>query len=276
MFKISEFSRLSRIPLQTLRYYDHLGILKPTKTDESTGYRYYSAEQLLEINRIIIFKELGFTLQQIAHLLQEEISGEQIRGMLRLKESEIERLLDIERSKLSQIKERIQLVEREGRMDKDQEVVNKCVEEMHMITYASPGALDDIPTLFEIFNGLLDSRLRSFLSSPQIVLWNTPGSTAHAFELEVGYTVKTDILKLPEYLNQRFLPAEKVATLLFRSDSAFSETACIDLATWIEHNGYRIRSDRPGREIYVPLSGEPDIHLIEIQIPIVEKGFVYE
>ncbi|QGG53939.1 MerR family transcriptional regulator [Lysinibacillus pakistanensis] len=276
MFKISEFSRLSRIPLQTLRYYDHLGILKPTKTDESTGYRYYSAEQLLEINRIIIFKELGFTLQQIAHLLQEEISGEQIRGMLRLKESEIERLLDIERSKLSQIKERIQLVEREGRMDKDQEVVIKCVEEMHMITYASPGALDDIPTLFEIFNGLLDSRLRSFLSSPQIVLWNTPGSTAHAFELEVGYTVKTDILKLPEYLNQRFLPAEKVATLLFRSDSAFSETACIDLATWIEHNGYRIRSDRPGREIYVPLSGEPDIHLIEIQIPIVEKGFVYE
>ena len=276
MFKISEFSRLSRIPLQTLRYYDQLGILKPTKTDESTGYRYYSAEQLLEINRIIIFKELGFTLQQIAHLLQEEISAEQIRGMLRLKESEIERLLDIERSKLSQIKERIQLVEREGRMDKDQEVVIKCVEEMHMITYASPGTLDDIPTLFEIFNGLLDSRFRSTLSSPQMVLWNTPDSGAHAFELEVGYTVKTDTLKLPEHLNQRFLPAEKVATLLFRSDSAFSETACIDLATWIEHNGYRIRSDQPGREIYVPLSGEPDIHLIEIQIPIVEEGFVYE
>ncbi|MGE7111946.1 MerR family transcriptional regulator [Lysinibacillus sp. NPDC047702] len=93
MFKISEFSRLSRIPLQTLRYYDQLGILKPTKTDKSTGYRYYSAEQLLEINRIIIFKELGFTLQQIAQLLQEEISAEQIRGMLRLKESEIDNCL---------------------------------------------------------------------------------------------------------------------------------------------------------------------------------------
>ena len=66
MFKISEFSKLSRIPLQTLRYYDQIGLLKPAKTDESSGYRYYSAEQLLKINRIVIFKELGFTLQQIS------------------------------------------------------------------------------------------------------------------------------------------------------------------------------------------------------------------
>jgi len=66
MFKISEFSKLSRIPLQTLRYYDQIGLLKPAKIDESSGYRYYSAEQLLKINRIVIFKELGFTLQQIS------------------------------------------------------------------------------------------------------------------------------------------------------------------------------------------------------------------
>jgi len=271
MFKISEFSRLSRIPLQTLRYYDQLGILKPTKIDESTRYRYYSAEQLLEINRIVIFKELGFTLQQIVHLLQEDISAEQIRGMLRLKESEIERLLDIERSKLARVKERIQLVERAGRMDKEQEVVMKRVEDMNIVTYASTGTVDDIPILFEIFDGLLDSRFRSSLSGPQTVLWDVPSSTVHAFELEVGYTVKSDAFKLHEHLNLRFLPSETVATLLFRSDSAFSETACIDLATWIEHNGYRIRGDRPGREIYVPLSDEPGTCLIEIQIPIEER-----
>ncbi|KZE72386.1 transcriptional regulator [Paenibacillus elgii] len=268
MFKISEFSRLSRIPLQTLRYYDQLGILKPAKTDESTGYRYYSAEQLLEINRIVIFKELGFTLQQITHLLHEDISAEQIRGMLRLKENEIERQLNIERSKLARVKERMQLVEREGRMDKEQEVVMKRVETMHMITYASMGTVDDIPDLFEIFDGLLDSRSKSSLSCPQMVLWDVPGSAVHAFELEVGYAVKSDAPKLPEHLNLRLLPSETVATLLFRSDSAFSETACLDLAAWIERNGYRIRSDQPGREIYVPLSGEPGICLIEIQIPI--------
>ncbi|MCR8842536.1 MerR family transcriptional regulator [Paenibacillus sp. SC116] len=270
MFKISEFSKLSRIPLQTLRYYDQLGIFNPAKTDESTGYRYYSAEQLLEINQIVIFKELGFTLQQITHLLKQDISAEQIRGMLKLKESEIERQLDIERSKLARVKERMQLVERDGKMDKEQEVVLKQVETVHMITYASTGTVEEIPHLFDIFDGLLDRCCRSSLSGPQTLLWNASGSTPDAFEFEVGYAVKADIPKLPEYLNLRILPSETVATLLFRSDSAFSQTACLDLAAWIEHNGYRIRSDRPGREIYVPFSGDPGTSLIEIQIPIEE------
>lgn len=270
LFKISEFSRLSRIPLQTLRYYDQLGIFKPAKTDELTGYRYYSAEQLLEINRIVIFKELGFTLQQITHLLQEDISAEQIRGMLKMKESEIERQLDIERAKLARVKERMQLVEREGKLDKEQEVVLKRVESMNMLTYASTGTVDDIPHLFEIFDGLLDNRCRSFLSGPQTLLWNEPGMTSNAFEFEAGYAVKNEPPPLPEFLKLRNLPSETVATLLFRSDSSFSQTACHDLAVWIERNGYRIRSDRPGREIYVPLSGKPEIRLIEIQIPIEE------
>ncbi|RJE88422.1 MerR family transcriptional regulator [Paenibacillus sp. 1011MAR3C5] len=268
MFKISEFSRLSRIPLQTLRFYDQIGIFKPAKIDESTGYRYYYAEQLLEINRIVIFKELGFTLQQITQLLHEDISAEQIRGMLRLKESEITRQLEIEQSRLARIKERMQLVERKGKLDKRQEVVMKRVAAMHMVTYASNGTVEDIPRLFDIFDSLMDSRTRCSLSGPQTVLWNESGSAEHEFEFEVGYAVKSDTLKLPEHLHLRILPPETMATLLFRSDSAYSETACLDLAEWIEQQGYHVRSDQPGRETYVPLSGEPGVCIIEIQIPI--------
>ncbi len=268
MFKISEFSRLSRIPLQTLRYYDQLGILKPAMTDESTGYRYYYAEQLLEINRIVIFKELGFTLQQIAQLLHEDISTEQIRGMLRLKESEIERHLDMERSRLVRVKERMQLLEREGKVNKKQEVVLKSVEAMHMITYASHGTVEDIPSLFNMFDGLHDGRAKSLLYGPQTLLWNVSGSKEHVFEFEAGYAVKSNTITLPEHLQYRFLPSETMATLLFRSDSVYSESACLDLAEWIEQHGYLVRSDQPGRETYVPLSGEPGVCLIEIQLPI--------
>ncbi|MFP3387742.1 MerR family transcriptional regulator [Brevibacillus sp. SIMBA_040] len=268
MFKISEFSKLSRIPLQTLRYYDQIGLLKPAKTDESSGYRYYSAEQLLKINRIVIFKELGFTLQQISELFQEDISAEQIRGMLKLKESEIERQLNIELAKLSRIKERMQLVECEGKMDKEQEIVVKRVEVVQMVTYASTGTVDDIPNLFDIFDGLLDSRIRSALSGPRTVLWNVSSSTAHEFELEAGYVVKSEALRLPEPLRFRSLPSVTMATMLFRSDSVYSETACLNLAEWIEQQGFRIRGDHSGREFYVPLPGNPGVNLIEIQIPI--------
>ncbi|RPK31164.1 hypothetical protein EDO6_01791 [Paenibacillus xylanexedens] len=113
LFKISAFSRLSRVSLKTLRYYDQIGILKPRKVDHDTGYRYYSADQLLELNRIFIYKELGFTLPQITQLLQEHITLENIQGMFKLKRSEIQQIIDTEQAKLVRIEERMQLIEEE-------------------------------------------------------------------------------------------------------------------------------------------------------------------
>jgi len=57
-----------------LRYYDELGLLKPVRIDAETGYRYYSAQQLPHLNRILALKELGLTLDQIARLLEGSIS----------------------------------------------------------------------------------------------------------------------------------------------------------------------------------------------------------
>jgi DNA-binding transcriptional MerR regulator len=99
LFKISEFSRLSKVSLKALRYYDHIGMLKPRTVDPDTGYRYYSADQLLELNRIFMYKELGFTLPQITELLNEDITLEEIRGMFNLKRSEIQQVIDTDCSR---------------------------------------------------------------------------------------------------------------------------------------------------------------------------------
>jgi len=45
MLKIGDFSRLSRVSVKALRYYDEIGLLKPVEVDRFTGYRYYSADQ---------------------------------------------------------------------------------------------------------------------------------------------------------------------------------------------------------------------------------------
>ncbi len=68
MLKIGDFSRLSRVSVKALRYYDELGLLKPVEIDRFTGYRYYSVAQLPRLHRILVFKELGFSLEQIARL----------------------------------------------------------------------------------------------------------------------------------------------------------------------------------------------------------------
>lgn len=52
MMKIGSFAKLSNVSIKTLRFYDTNGLLVPSYTDEQTGYRYYSEEQLLTVKRI--------------------------------------------------------------------------------------------------------------------------------------------------------------------------------------------------------------------------------
>ena len=85
MFKIGEFSRLSRVSVRMLRHYDQLGLLTPAQTDRFSGYRYYTADQLPRLNRILALRDLGFSLEQIAGLLSEDLSPEQLLGMFKLK-----------------------------------------------------------------------------------------------------------------------------------------------------------------------------------------------
>jgi len=63
--KLAEFSSVS---IRTLHYYDEIGLLKPAFTSES-GYRYYQEEQLLVLQQILFFRELGFELKQIKEIL---------------------------------------------------------------------------------------------------------------------------------------------------------------------------------------------------------------
>lgn len=273
LFKISVFSRLSKVSLKTLRYYDQIGLLKPRKVDHETGYRYYSADQLLEINRIFIYKELGFTLPQIIHLLHEDITFKDIQGMFKLKKNEIQRIIDIEQAKLARIEERMQLLESEGQVETVQEIRIKAEDAQQFLSLKAHGREEDIPDLFRTFNHILLKETRQLTQSPQVVLWKEIEDQEDEFEFEVGYFLSRELPSYPDTFQLRILPPEPMmATMTFRSDSHFASTACVDLAKWIEKNNYQIKENEPGREIYLPLSTSQGAQLMEIQIPIIERN----
>src|SRR5687768_5423037 len=122
MFKIGEFSQLSRVSVRMLRHYDQLGLLKPSRTDNFTNYRYYSADQLPRLNRILALRDLGFSLEQIGNLLDEELPAEQLMGMLKLKRAEIEQQMQVEQLRMARLEARINQIN-------DQTVSNKRSEE---------------------------------------------------------------------------------------------------------------------------------------------------
>ena len=75
-YKIGEFSKLVDIPVKTLRYYDECDVLKPSKIDTFTGYRYYSDDDIIDCEFIKMLKSLNFTLDEIVRYkdcLDEEI-----------------------------------------------------------------------------------------------------------------------------------------------------------------------------------------------------------
>ena len=65
MYKIGEFSKLTGLSPKTLRFYDEIGLLKPSRIDDFTNYRYYEEKDLEIYKKIIYLKSLGFTLDEI-------------------------------------------------------------------------------------------------------------------------------------------------------------------------------------------------------------------
>lgn len=82
--RIGQVSNLYGISLDTLRYYDHKGLLKPI-VDEQSGYRYYSLEQLDTLEMILVGKHLEIPLERI----KEKVNSESIEGYLDLMQEQI-------------------------------------------------------------------------------------------------------------------------------------------------------------------------------------------
>lgn len=69
MYQIGEFSKICQVSVKTLRYYDGIGLLKPSQVDRFTGYRYYDRPQLEKMLLIQRLKRYGFPLDEIGALL---------------------------------------------------------------------------------------------------------------------------------------------------------------------------------------------------------------
>jgi len=126
MIKIGDFSKLSLLSVKTLRYYDEMGLLKPVQVDRFTGYRYYSASQLPRLNRILALKEMGLTLEHIRMLLEKDLPADQVLGILRRRQVELQQEIQVSEAMLRRVEVRLRQFEQENYMPKN-EVTIKSV-----------------------------------------------------------------------------------------------------------------------------------------------------
>ena len=100
--KIGEFSQLMQVTVKTLRHYEQKGLLFPDTVDEWTGYRYYSVDQMQKLQAIRDLQNLGFSLDEIKDLFEDNSHIPSIRQLTeKIKETEAQlRQLVVRRNRL--------------------------------------------------------------------------------------------------------------------------------------------------------------------------------
>jgi DNA-binding transcriptional MerR regulator len=267
MLKIGDFSRLSGISIKTLRYYDDLGLLKPAEVDPFTGYRYYSARQLPRLYRLLALKDLGFSLEQVAHLLTEGVSADQLRGMLRLRQAEQQQRVDEEQQRLTRVALRLRLIEMETTMPNYDVILKNTPPQwiasarQVIANYKSVGQLYP-----QVFSHLARHNVAGGLS---VALWHDGEAKDSEVDAEAGIYLDQG-LPSGEGVAVYQLPALTVASVVHHGAYQRLVEAYDAALRWVEANGYRVAG--PIRELYLvsqqPVRQDDESYVTEIQFPV--------
>lgn len=258
MYRIGDLSRLSQVPVKTLRYYDEIGLLRPAGVERSNGYRYYTAVQFERLNRILVFKDLGFSLREIRTLIVENVPPEQIRAMLRLKHAELERRVGRERARLARAAARLDLLACGASVAASDVAVRRAGPRLVASVRDTITTHDECQRLFEELDrhagGRRERRQRG-------AVWHACEEGAidcEAFEFLPSRVDDNGRVRVYE------MPADCVASLVYRGDADFM-SAFRAIRSWIVASGVEIVG--PKREIYLD-DGHGGESVTEIQFPI--------
>lgn len=270
MFRIGDFSRIARVSARLLRFYDEIGLFEPAHADTQSGYRYYTLGQLAQLNRITVLKDLGFSLDQIRDI--PSVSAAELRSMLLLRRSDVERTLTVEAQRLRHIEIRIAQIETEGRLSSEDVVVRtepaRRMLSMRHTVASFAEARDMIGSLRQMVRPLLPKRHACQL----VVVAHASQFEQEDLDLEFGFALHFDEpIRLPARcgLSLGELPAVERMAVCVRSglpDEAHLVTARI--GAFLERSGDALAG--PSREAFLHLPEQDRMQesVVEMQFPL--------
>jgi DNA-binding transcriptional MerR regulator len=273
MFTIGDFARHGRVSARMLRHYDAVGLLRPEHTDPFTGYRYYSAAQLATLNRVIALKDLGFTLAQVRQILEERVTTEELRGMLKLRQAELEESMAAAAARLAQVEARLRSIESEGHMP-TQDVIVKSTPAVRVAVLSAVAASYAPEHIGPVISPLYDqlfTRLKAAgvtPAGPGIAYYEDAPDGGGAVLVHAGCTVAAGRRPVPgEDFEIVELPAvERAATIVHRGPMDTVMPTEQTLARWIDAGGHS--SAGYAREVYLECPPDKEKWVTELQVPL--------
>ncbi|WP_433424021.1 MerR family transcriptional regulator [Microtetraspora malaysiensis] len=272
MFIIGDFARLGRVSVRMLRHYDALGLLRPARVDQDTGYRYYEAGQLSRLHRLIALKDLGLSLQQVGQILQEKVGTEELHGMLRLRRAELAAQVADDTARLARVEARLRAIETEGGMPAD--VIIKSTPAVRLAELSGIAESYESDKIGPVVQPLYVELCRRLdqagiaIVGPSIAYYEQvpEGVRVHAgapVNIEKGESHGFDVVDVPAI--------EQAAVIVHHGPMENVDATFQRLARWIEDNGYR--SHGIAREVYLKYGdGDPSTWVTELQEAVTRRG----
>lgn len=267
-FKIGEFSRMMQVTVKTLRHYEKKGLLLPYEVDEWTGYRYYTTCQMQNLNAIRQLQRLGFTLEEIKELYEEDShvpSVEQLTEKINKTEELLKQLME----RRDQLKEWLESSKKHNDMEKYSiELLPEVIVASHREVISDYGALGML-----CYEKIGPEMQRLGCQCPM------PG---YCFTIEHSEEYSPDSIDI-EYCEQVVEMGQNSHIIQFKCLPAVEKALCVkhmgpyerfyetfaEVFQYIEENGYRI-IDHP-RTCYIDgiwNQEDPEKWLSIIQVPI--------
>lgn len=270
MFKIGEFSKLTKVSVRMLRYYDEVGLLKPALADPLTGYRLYATEQIPQLQRIVLLRDMAFNVVEIAEALKQWQSST-VLELLAAKKEALQQNILRERRQIQKIETALQDFQNQS-IDVHYNIVLKAIPSFWVVSLR-----EWIPDYFS--EGLLWERLYAFIQSESVAL--VPGdhnvamyhNEAHldeGVEVEVGVGVKRPGVSRKGFVYRQTEAVETMACIMVYGPYRNIGPAYQAFAYWLEaHQQYEMAG--PSRQIcHIGVYNEEDAekYLTEIQVPV--------
>jgi DNA-binding transcriptional MerR regulator len=282
MLKVGEFAQLAGVSVRLLHYYDKRGLLSPACVEPFSGYRYYTADQITRLYRILALKDLGLSLEEVARLVDGELTPDELRGMLMLKQAELRQRITEEQARLDRVQERLRLIEQAGKLP-EIDVIVKPVPALHVLSLRR--AVKNQPPHYVFAQASVGLRARGLSCAVETVI-----GRYHSRYMALTYSglrLRVNLFEaafvIDAALAQEDIPLESGGRLRVREFPAVEMMACVvhrgadsqrhlahhALLHWMALQGFALAG--PQREVYL-WRAQPNLtsdeHVTEIQNPI--------
>ncbi len=280
MLRIGDFSRLARVTIKTLHHYDEAGLLRPAHVDPQTGYRYYTADQLESLQRILLLKDVGFSLDEIRLALRDDEKPAGLAGLLRGHRERLTRSIAEDQLRLR----RLEALSEDANLPSISATVAVVLREIPAIdVYAMrervPSLHRHVTAMFEAAEAAV-AKHRARADASPFLLFHDAEWREHDVDIEVCIPLNSTTAGLTA---REVESASRAACVTYHGNYDQTQSIYDAMLRWLDRSGFQISG--PLREVYHRYGADQSAYelpsrvlttssaeyVTELQVPVVVK-----